>query len=165
MTWWALLLGCGATADPPAVDATPVAVEAPHGRPAPLLRTVDIWFFDDARLEEGGDPLVIREMKVEPGTREEVTQRVVDAVFAGPGQEGVRTLAQGATGGKVLLDGRVATVVLEGPCRGGGARNVHDQLVKSLRGVEGIAHIRTVDPGGKVPPVGVSEHRAECLAP
>ena len=165
MTWWALFLGCGASTDSlPVREPTP-AVQGPRARPAPMLRHVDVWFYDDERLKEGGDALVLREVTIQPGTREAVAQAIVDAVFAGPGEEGLSTLAQGATGGKVQLDGRVATVVLEGACRPGGAQNVHEQLAKSLRGVEGIAHIRTVDPGGSVPPVGVSHHRAECLEP
>lgn len=165
MTWWALLLGCGASTDPGPVSEPPPAIEAPRERPAPLLRTVEVWFFDVERLRDGGDPLVARAVKVEPGDRRSVAQAVVDAVFAGPDEEGLRTVSNGATGGTVQLDGRVATVVLEGDCRGAGAQNVHEQLVKSLRGLEGIAHVRTVDPGGKVPPSEVTGHRAECLEP
>jgi len=173
MTWWALLLGCGASTDPASPPPAPSVVEVPASPPvpAPVVEPaaasveVELWFYDRARLRDGGEALVRRHEELPAGSPTEVAQAVVDAVFAGPDDPGLRTVAQGATGGRVQLDGDVATVMLEGPCRGGGAANVHDQLVRSLRGLDGVAHVRTVDPGGRVPPVDRVDHRAECLEP
>ncbi len=173
MTWWALLLGCGASTGPAPPPPAPLAVEVPASplAPAPAIEPkaasveVELWFYDRARLRGGGEPLVSRSVEVPAGTLKELAQAVVDAVFRGPDDPSLRTLAQGATGGRVQLDGDVATVMIEGPCRGGGAANVHDQLVRSLRGLDGVAHVRTVDPGGRTPPVDVVDHRAECLEP
>ena len=165
MTWWLLWIGCGATVDAPSCSAPPPP-EAPSSAPrAPLLRTVDVCVIDAERRAEGGDALVVREQKIQPGGRVDVAQQIVDRVFAGPGEEGLLSATQGATGGTVHLEGRVASVTLQGPCRGAGVPNVHEQLVKSLRGVEGIAYVRTVDPGAPLPPLERTSHRAECLEP
>jgi hypothetical protein len=126
---------------------------------------VELWFYDRVRLRDGGDPWVARTAELPAAELEEVAQAVVDAVFIGPDDAALATVAQGATGGRVQLDGDVATVRLEGPCTGGGATNVHDQLVRSLRSLDGITHVRTVDPGGRTPPPDARDHRAECLEP
>ena len=96
-------------------------------------------------------------------------QMALDSLYKGPSkrEEGLRFIDCGSTGAKVqAIDSGIATVQLEGECRGCGIMSVYDLLVPTLKVFPEIDVVQLYDSHGKSQIEGPKvDSRPACLEP
>lgn len=132
--------------------------------------TVKVLFLDEPRFIDGSEPYEAAvERRVPAGV--EPLQAIVDRYFEGPTEEekarGLRLLANGLTGARVVRQGATVHVHTTGVCAtNGAAYNVSALLIRNLKQVAGVRYVKLYDPQGHTQqPTGDSDSIPECMEP
>lgn len=183
MPTWTLLLACATAPAPPAPSppaSTPSAQAEPAAPPSPAppappeRRTLSVWFVDGPAYEVGKEPYLVavpREIAFAPPGVTTPAAGLLDAWFAGPTAEeqarGLLRHANGATGYDTLkIEAGTLSFRLQPTCTGAGSLSLRDQVMPTLRQLDGVKAIHILDPQGNTldPTPGVDSVPG-CLEP